>query len=149
MYLNKNALSCRRRPLLLVGVLELPSSTSEHTLQLRDGTGAVACVVTETSEEEDECQRAAFNTAWIGTKKYHTEVEGHFIAPSLPIRRVCVCVFLCDPGCLVCVQQFTMVTERFLQSNFPSYQHLDQDKFITHKHCRYTHTHSQTFFYFY
>ncbi|XP_041820921.1 CST complex subunit CTC1 [Chelmon rostratus] len=93
----------RQRPLLLVGMLELPSH-SEHTLQLRDGTGAVACVVTETSEEEEGGQRAAFNTAWI--------------------------------GCLVCVQQFTMVTERFIQSEFPSYQHLDQDKYITHKHYR-------------
>ncbi|XP_029932197.1 CST complex subunit CTC1 isoform X2 [Myripristis murdjan] len=122
----------RRRPLLLVGVLELPSHTpthtsehtpthtsehtpthtsehtpthtSEHTLQLRDQTGAVACVVTETSEEEEAGQRPAFNTAWI--------------------------------GCLVCIQRFTMVTERFLQSDFPSYQHLDQDKYITHKSCR-------------
>ncbi|TMS01231.1 CST complex subunit CTC1 [Larimichthys crocea] len=56
----------RQRPLLLVGVLELPSQTSEQTLQLRDGTGAVACVVTETSEGEEGGQRAAFNTAWIG-----------------------------------------------------------------------------------
>ncbi|KAI3375931.1 hypothetical protein L3Q82_016356, partial [Scortum barcoo] len=94
----------RQRPLLLVGVLELPSLTSEHTLQLRDRTGAVACVTTETSEEEEGGQRAAFNTAWI--------------------------------GCLVCVRQFTMVTERFIQSDFPSYQHLDQDKYIMHKHCR-------------
>ncbi|XP_044039740.1 CST complex subunit CTC1 isoform X2 [Siniperca chuatsi] len=94
----------RQRPLLLVGVLELPSPTPEHALQLRDGTGAVACVVTETSEEEEGGQTAAFNTAWI--------------------------------GCLVCVQQFTMVTERFIQSDFPSYQHLDQDKYITRKHCR-------------
>ncbi|KAM9335138.1 CST complex subunit CTC1 [Symphorus nematophorus] len=94
----------RQRPLLLVGVLELPSQKSEHTLQLRDTTGAVHCVVTETSEEDEGGQRAAFNTAWI--------------------------------GCLVCVQHFTMVTERFIQSDFPSYQHLDQDKYITHKHCR-------------
>ncbi|XP_075941151.1 CST complex subunit CTC1 isoform X5 [Anarhichas minor] len=94
-----------QRPLLVVGVLELPSETSDHqTLQLRDGTGGVACVVTETREEEEGGQRSAFNTAWI--------------------------------GCLVCVQQFTMVTERFLQSDFPSYQHLDQDQYITHKHCR-------------
>ncbi|XP_037333826.2 CST complex subunit CTC1 isoform X2 [Pungitius pungitius] len=91
-----------RRPLLLVGMLELPTQTSEPTLQLRDATGAVACVVTETSP--DGGQRAAFNSAWI--------------------------------GCLVCVEQFTMVTERFLQSDFPSYQHLDQDKYITNKHCR-------------
>uniref|UniRef100_A0A3B4U092 CST complex subunit CTC1 n=2 Tax=Seriola dumerili TaxID=41447 RepID=A0A3B4U092_SERDU len=98
--------TARRRPLLLVGVLELPSQTSEHkhTLQLRDGTAAVTCVVTETSEDKEGGQRAAFNTAWI--------------------------------GCLVCVHQFTMVTERFLQSDFPSYQHLDQDQFITHRHCR-------------
>ncbi|XP_077401736.1 CST complex subunit CTC1 isoform X2 [Vanacampus margaritifer] len=93
----------RQRPLLLVGVLELPSSASPHSLQLRDRTGAVACIVTETTQEEVEGHGATFNTAWI--------------------------------GCLVCVQQFTMVTERFLQSNFPSYQHLDQHKFITRKHC--------------
>ncbi|XP_047441617.1 CST complex subunit CTC1 isoform X2 [Mugil cephalus] len=97
--------SLRRRPLLLVGLLELPSLTSElkHCLQLRDATGAVGCVATETSPDGGR-QRSSFNTAWI--------------------------------GCLVCVLQFTMVTERFLQSDFPSYQHLDQDKFITHKHSR-------------
>ncbi|XP_062301241.1 CST complex subunit CTC1 [Scomber scombrus] len=94
----------RRRPLLLVGVLELPSQTSEHALQLRDATATVACVVTETSEEEEGGQRAAFNTAWI--------------------------------GCLVCVQHFTMVTERFLQSDFPSFQHLEQDRFISHRQYR-------------
>ncbi|KAM3857435.1 CST complex subunit CTC1 [Diretmus argenteus] len=106
----------RRRPLVLVGILELPthtpshtsshipSHTSEHTLQLRDRTGIVACVVTETNQEEEGGQRAAFNTAWI--------------------------------GCLVCVQQFTMVTERFLQSDFPSYKHLEQDRYITRKQCR-------------
>ncbi|XP_069031586.1 CST complex subunit CTC1 [Embiotoca jacksoni] len=96
----------RRRPLLLVGVLQLPSHRSEfrHTLQLTDATGGVACVVTETSQEDEGGQRASFNTAWT--------------------------------GCLVCVLQFTMVTERFLQSDFPSIQHLDQDRFITHKHCR-------------
>ncbi|XP_077357059.1 CST complex subunit CTC1 isoform X2 [Festucalex cinctus] len=93
----------RQRPLLLVGVLELPSSASPHSLQLRDRTGAVACVVTETTQEGVEGHSATFNTAWI--------------------------------GCLVCIQQFTMVTERFLQSDFPSYQHLDQHKFITQKHC--------------
>ncbi|KAI9527177.1 hypothetical protein NQZ68_032757, partial [Dissostichus eleginoides] len=87
---------------LVVGVLELPSPAGQ-TLQLRDGTGTVACAVTETSERGG--QRAAFNTAWI--------------------------------GCLVCVEKFTMVTERFLQSDFPSDQHLDQDKYITHKHCRF------------
>ncbi|XP_034079034.1 CST complex subunit CTC1 isoform X2 [Gymnodraco acuticeps] len=90
-----------RRP-LVVGVLELPSPAGQ-ALQLRDGTGTVACVVTETSEGGG--QSVAFNTAWI--------------------------------GCLVCVEKFTMVTERFLQSDFPSDQHLDQDKYITHKHCRF------------
>uniref|UniRef100_A0A3P9B6E1 CST complex subunit CTC1 n=1 Tax=Maylandia zebra TaxID=106582 RepID=A0A3P9B6E1_9CICH len=96
----------QRRPLLLVGLLELPSQTSEfkHSMQLRDAAGAAACVLTESSEEEEGAQRAVFNSAWI--------------------------------GCLVGVVQFTMVTERFLQSDFPSYQHLDQDRFITHKHCR-------------
>ncbi|XP_047241291.1 CST complex subunit CTC1 isoform X4 [Girardinichthys multiradiatus] len=98
--------SLRPRPLQLVGVLQLPSERSEfrQTLQLRDATAAVGCVVTETTEEEDGGQRATFNTAWI--------------------------------GCLVCVRRFTMVTERFLQSEFPSYQHLDQDRFITHRSCR-------------
>ncbi|XP_035986962.1 CST complex subunit CTC1 isoform X1 [Fundulus heteroclitus] len=96
--------SLRPRPLLLVGVLQLPSERSEfrQTLQLRDATAAVGCVVTETTE--DGGQRASFNTAWI--------------------------------GCLVCVRRFSMVTERFLQSEFPSYQHLDQDRFITHRTCR-------------
>ncbi|CAN9509395.1 unnamed protein product [Ophioblennius macclurei] len=90
----------RRRPLLLVGLFQLPSPTSDLTLQLSDGTGVVSCVVTETSRADG----AFCNTAWI--------------------------------GCLVCVQRFTMVTERFLQSEFPSFQHLDQDKFITHSRCR-------------
>lgn len=96
--------SLRRRPLLLVGVMELPSQTSElkQSLQLRDATGAVACAVTENDEEGG--QRASFNSAWI--------------------------------GCLVGVVQFTMVTERFLQSDFPSHQHLEQERFITRKHCR-------------
>ncbi|XP_056299115.1 CST complex subunit CTC1 [Pseudoliparis swirei] len=92
-----------RRPLLVVGVLQLPSH-DDVTLQLRDTTGTVACVVTETSEKEEGGQRAAFNTAWL--------------------------------GCLVCLQKFTMVTERFLQSDFPSYEHLDQEEYITHRHCR-------------
>uniref|UniRef100_UPI0037E89C2B CST complex subunit CTC1 isoform X2 n=1 Tax=Semicossyphus pulcher TaxID=241346 RepID=UPI0037E89C2B len=94
----------RQRPLLVVGVLERPSEMCAHSLQLRDRTGGVACVVTETSEEEEGGQTAVFNTAWI--------------------------------GCLVCVRKFSMVTERFIQSDFPSYQHLDQDKYITHTHCR-------------
>ncbi|XP_049616238.1 CST complex subunit CTC1 isoform X2 [Syngnathus scovelli] len=93
----------RQRPLLLVGVLELPSSASQHTLQLRDRTGTIACVITQTTEKAAGGHGTSFNTAWI--------------------------------GCLICVQQFTMVTERFIQSNFPSYQHLDQHKYITYKQC--------------
>ncbi|XP_074555074.1 CST complex subunit CTC1 isoform X1 [Halichoeres trimaculatus] len=97
-------LGLRQRPLLLVGVLELPTQTSDQSLQLRDRTGAISCVVTETSQEEEGGQTAVFNTAWI--------------------------------GCLVCIKHFTMVTERFLQSGFPSHQHLDQEKYITHRNCR-------------
>ncbi|XP_057711654.1 CST complex subunit CTC1 isoform X1 [Corythoichthys intestinalis] len=100
---QQDAQALRQRPLLVVGVLELPSGSSFHTLQLRDCKGAVACVFTETNEEDDTDQSAAFNTAWL--------------------------------GCLVCVEQFTMVTERYIQSDFPSYQHLDQHKFITYKNC--------------
>ncbi|XP_078793031.1 CST complex subunit CTC1 isoform X5 [Oryzias latipes] len=98
--------SLRPRPLLLVGVLELPPQSSEVslTLQLRDATGTVSCVVTETSQEEGGAQTACFNTAWI--------------------------------GCLVCVLQFSMVIERFLQSEFPSVHHLDQENFISHRDCR-------------
>ncbi|CAL8326864.1 unnamed protein product [Lota lota] len=95
-----------QRPLVLVGVLELPDQTdtphtSPHSLQLRDGSGCVACVVTEPHEDR---QRAVFNSAWI--------------------------------GCLVCVKRVTMVTEQFLQSDFPSYTHLEQDGYITHTHYR-------------
>uniref|UniRef100_A0A4W4EPI7 CST complex subunit CTC1 n=1 Tax=Electrophorus electricus TaxID=8005 RepID=A0A4W4EPI7_ELEEL len=43
-------------------------------------------------------------------------------------------------GCLVCVRQCTLVMERFLKTDFPSWKHLDQPKYITHRHCRYTHT---------
>lgn len=110
-----------RRPLLLVGLLELPTQTSDsQCLQLRDNTGTISCVVTETGPEKNQArtgpdrdltktgpardQTAAFNTSWI--------------------------------GCLVCVQYFTMVMERFIQSNFPSFKHLDQDQFISSKHCR-------------
>lgn len=128
-------LCVRQRPLLLVGVLELPSQTSEfkHSMQLRDAAGAAACVLTESSEEEEGAQRAVFNSAWIGTMHAHRHTHRDTQLYSL----MCVCV--CAAGCLVGVVQFTMVTERFLQSDFPSYQHLDQDRFITHKHCRYTH----------
>lgn len=58
-------LSHRQRPLLLVGVLVLPPQTSEQSVQLRDGTGAVACVLTERDQRGE--QSAVFNTAWIGT----------------------------------------------------------------------------------
>ncbi|KAL4631411.1 CST complex subunit CTC1 isoform X1 [Arapaima gigas] len=37
--------------------------------------------------------------------------------------------------CLVCVQRFTLVMERLLHTDFPSWTHLDQDH-ITHRHCR-------------
>uniref|UniRef100_A0A3B3HPY4 CST complex subunit CTC1 n=1 Tax=Oryzias latipes TaxID=8090 RepID=A0A3B3HPY4_ORYLA len=43
----------------------------------------------------------------------------------------------CNSGCLVCVLQFSMVIERFLQSEFPSVHHLDQENFISHRDCRY------------
>uniref|UniRef100_A0A8C3A520 CST complex subunit CTC1 n=1 Tax=Cyclopterus lumpus TaxID=8103 RepID=A0A8C3A520_CYCLU len=81
-----------RRPLLVVGVLELPSQTSscDLTLHLRDTTGAVACVVTETSEEEEGGQRAAFNTAWLGTHtQTHKQVRSKIT--SQPDMNVCVC----------------------------------------------------------
>ncbi|XP_024119088.1 CST complex subunit CTC1, partial [Oryzias melastigma] len=99
--------SLRPRPLLLVGVLELPPHSSKFspTLHLRDATGSVGCVVTETSREEGGGgETACYNTAWI--------------------------------GCLVCVLQFSMVTERFLQSEFPSVDHLDQENFITFRDSR-------------
>ncbi|XP_007543739.2 CST complex subunit CTC1 isoform X2 [Poecilia formosa] len=98
--------SLRPRPLLLVGVLQLPSERSEFTqsLELRDATASVSCIVTETTEEEDGGQRSVFNTAWIGS--------------------------------LVCVRSFTMVTERFLQSDFPSCRHLDQNCSMSNRTCR-------------
>ncbi|XP_043088508.1 CST complex subunit CTC1 [Puntigrus tetrazona] len=39
-------------------------------------------------------------------------------------------------GCLVCVQRCTLVMERFMKSQFPSWKHLDQPSYITHKDCR-------------
>ncbi|XP_056588317.1 CST complex subunit CTC1 isoform X1 [Triplophysa dalaica] len=39
-------------------------------------------------------------------------------------------------GCLVCVQRCTLVMERSMKTNFPSWTHLDQPNYITHKHCR-------------
>uniref|UniRef100_A0A3Q3EZY6 CST complex subunit CTC1 n=1 Tax=Kryptolebias marmoratus TaxID=37003 RepID=A0A3Q3EZY6_KRYMA len=94
--------SLRLRPLLLVGVLQLPSQTSQfkQTLQLRD---VHTCTHT--------CTTLCRNT--------HS-----------------LCISVCVSGCLVCVRQFTMVMERFLQSDFPSYQHLDKDGFITSRSCR-------------
>ena len=122
---------------MLVGVLELPDQTdaphtsphthsSPHTLQLRDGTGCVACVVTEPHEDR---QRAVFNSAWIGNTHTHTRTHA----------RTHMHMFdwlMCVSGCLVCVKRVTMVTEQFLQSDFPSYTHLEQDGYITHKHYR-------------
>ncbi|KAL0970732.1 hypothetical protein UPYG_G00246490 [Umbra pygmaea] len=97
----------RPRPLLLVGVLELPRThtapSGAHTLLLRDQTGTLTCVNVETSGDDSGGQRAVSSTAWI--------------------------------GCLVAVRCFTMVMERFLQSKFPTYEHLDQERYITHKHC--------------
>ncbi|KAM9827450.1 CST complex subunit CTC1 [Neosynchiropus ocellatus] len=91
----------RQRPLVVIGILELPSQAGEHTLSLRDGTGTIACVLTEAGADG---QMAASNTAWI--------------------------------GCLVCVHQFDMVMERFLQSDFPSDQHLQQGSLTKHRECR-------------
>ncbi|XP_060793830.1 CST complex subunit CTC1 isoform X2 [Neoarius graeffei] len=39
-------------------------------------------------------------------------------------------------GCLVCVRRCMLVMERFMETNFPSWKHLDQHRYITHKHCR-------------
>ncbi|KAL1249201.1 hypothetical protein QQF64_020206 [Cirrhinus molitorella] len=39
-------------------------------------------------------------------------------------------------GCLVCVRRCTLVMERFMKTHFPSWKHLDQPSYITHKHCR-------------
>ncbi|XP_041925344.1 CST complex subunit CTC1 [Alosa sapidissima] len=86
---------------LLVGMLE--SSPSAATLQLRDRTGALDCVLVETTAEAGS-QRPADNTAWL--------------------------------GCLVCIRRCTLVAERFLKSNFPSWKHLKEEKYITNKHCR-------------
>ncbi|XP_030630813.1 CST complex subunit CTC1 [Chanos chanos] len=39
-------------------------------------------------------------------------------------------------GCLVCVRHCTLVMERFLRTEFPSWKHLNQEEYITHKYCR-------------
>ncbi|XP_065131812.1 CST complex subunit CTC1 [Paramisgurnus dabryanus] len=39
-------------------------------------------------------------------------------------------------GCLVCLRHCTLVMERFMKTHFPSWKHLDQTSYITHKHCR-------------
>ncbi|XP_048885467.1 CST complex subunit CTC1 isoform X2 [Brienomyrus brachyistius] len=39
-------------------------------------------------------------------------------------------------GCLVSIQRFTMVVERFLKTDFPSWRHLDDECHVTHRHCR-------------
>ncbi|KAJ8281889.1 hypothetical protein COCON_G00044080 [Conger conger] len=38
--------------------------------------------------------------------------------------------------CLVCVQRYTLVMERFLTTDFPASTHLDQERYITHRHSR-------------
>ena len=117
---------------MLVGVLELPGQTdAAHTLQLRDGSGRVACVVTEPHEDR---QRAVFNSAWIGNAQTHTQTCTHTQAHVH--TRMRFDWLTCVSGCLVCVKRVTMVTEQFLQSDFPSYTHLEQDGYITHKHYR-------------
>lgn len=90
-------LCVRQRPLLLVGVLELPSQTSEfkHSMQLRDAAGAAACVLTESSEEEG-AQRAVFNSAWIGTMHAHRHT--HSDTQLYSLMCVCVCCRL-SGGC--------------------------------------------------
>ncbi|XP_076842186.1 CST complex subunit CTC1 [Brachyhypopomus gauderio] len=39
-------------------------------------------------------------------------------------------------GCLVCVPVCTLVMERFMKTDFPSWKHLDQPRYITHRHSR-------------
>ncbi|MBN3312704.1 CTC1 protein, partial [Atractosteus spatula] len=39
-------------------------------------------------------------------------------------------------GCLVSVRRFSMVTERFLKTEFPSWRHLDQQQYIKERSCR-------------
>ncbi|CAL9694165.1 unnamed protein product [Knipowitschia caucasica] len=106
------------RPLVVVGLLQLPSPESEAlSLVLQDATMAVPCVVTEGRlhqgpgqgpgqgpDQDRREQTAFFSSAWI--------------------------------GCLVCVRHFTMVTERFIQSDFPSFNHLEQEHFISQKQAR-------------
>ncbi|XP_064185130.1 CST complex subunit CTC1 [Anguilla rostrata] len=38
--------------------------------------------------------------------------------------------------CLVCVQRYALVMERFLTADFPAWTHLDQERYITHRHSR-------------
>nr|XP_023653209.1 CST complex subunit CTC1 isoform X1 [Paramormyrops kingsleyae] len=39
-------------------------------------------------------------------------------------------------GCLVSIQRFTTVMERFLKTDFPSWRHLDDEHHVTRRHCR-------------
>ncbi|XP_028835529.1 CST complex subunit CTC1 isoform X1 [Denticeps clupeoides] len=39
-------------------------------------------------------------------------------------------------GCLVCVRRCTLVVERFLKTNFPSWKHVSEEKHIIDRHCR-------------
>ncbi|XP_076009499.1 CST complex subunit CTC1 isoform X2 [Genypterus blacodes] len=94
----------RQRPLVLVGVLAFPSQPSEHTLQL-----------------QLKDQKGTMSCVVTETREEEAGLQ------NTPFNTAWI-------GCLVCVQKFTMVTERFLQSGFPSYKHLKQEKYITHKH---------------
>ncbi|XP_063042920.1 CST complex subunit CTC1 [Engraulis encrasicolus] len=104
----------RRRPkkwALLVGMLE--SGPASATLKLRDQTGSIDIVLVEEEEEErvdeDEGETRRAQRAADNTAWL---------------------------GCLVCVRSCTLVAERFLKTNFPSWSHLKEDKYITSKHCR-------------
>ncbi|KAM9445852.1 CST complex subunit CTC1 [Clarias gariepinus] len=48
----------------------------------------------------------------------------------------CVSINTAWIGCLVCVRRCTLVMERFLKTDFPSWKHLDQHRHISHRHCR-------------
>lgn len=74
----------RQRPLLLVGVLALPPQTSEQSVQLRDGTGAVACVLTERDQQVGDS--AVFNTAWIG--RYYTTLANTLMHSAIKINSI-------------------------------------------------------------
>ncbi|XP_057175330.1 CST complex subunit CTC1 isoform X3 [Triplophysa rosa] len=97
------------QPLMLVGVLEL--SSTHATLQIKDQTQTLDCVCVQT-DQSGATTNSNISTAWLGK----------------PMTSL-----LC---CLVCVQRCTLVMERLMKTNFPSWKHLDQPNYITHKHCR-------------